>query len=218
MHWCDSNHQTNTTMTRSIRLLFGALTLGLLCTGLSAQEKTASAPGGGLLGESYAGLTYDSINIDGLPVDASGFSFEFNHPLQESWDLNFQYNYWRTESFYGTRATVNFGGLGVRFHSDKGSARPFVGAGVGWAGAKAGGISESSFAWQAEVGVEFQAGNNFTITPMVNYQDASDVFDGTTNYGVKANYWFNNNFGLRAGVMANDDSDVTYSVGFNVRF
>jgi len=203
-------------MTRSIRLLFGALTLGLLCTGLTAQEKTTSP--GGLLGESYAGLTYDWIKLDSLPVDASGFTFEANHPLKEDFDLNFQYSYWRTESIAGFRATVQFGGLGVRFHSAKGSARPYFGAAAGWANAKAGTFSDSAFAWQAEAGVEFQAGDNFTITPTVNYQDASDIFDGTTNYGVKANYWFNDKFGLRAGIMADDDSNVTYSIGFNVHF
>jgi hypothetical protein len=209
-------------MTRRIRILFGALTLGLLCTGLFAQEKTASTPGGGLLGESYAGLTYDWIKLDNSPVDASGFTFELNHPLQEAWDVNFQYSYWRTDSLFGTRATVQFGGLGVRFHSAKSSSvRPYIGGAVGWASAKGGGLSDSAFAWQAEVGAEFQAGDKLTITPVINYQDTGDILGasgGTTNYGVKANYWFNDKFGLRAGIMADDDSNVTYSIGFNLHF
>ncbi len=210
-------------MKRLVHCLISALALGLVA-GVSAQENPASAltKGGGLLGESYAGFTYDWLKLDNSPVDASGFTLEVNHPLRGSWDLNFQYSYWRTESFAGIRGTVQVGGLGVRFHSAKNSSvRPYIGAGAGWASAKAGGISDSAFAWQAEVGVEFQAGNKLTVTPVINYQDTGDIFGssgGTTNYGVKANYWLNEKFGLRAGIMGDDDSNVTYSIGFNLHF
>jgi opacity protein-like surface antigen len=174
----------------------------------------------GLLGQTYAGLTYSYINLDNAPVNAASYGFEYNQPLNPGFDAVFNYDWSQSGPFAGDRAHGQSLDAALRaFSSSYSWGKPYVEAGVGYEWMKYAGAKDNSFAWLAGAGVEFQATTALTITPYLRYVKTNGFEDhNTVNYGVKANYWITRQWAVTGAISRDDDQDMTYKVGVNVRF
>lgn len=174
----------------------------------------------GLLGQTYAGLTYSYINLDASPVNAASYGFEYNLPVRTGFDAVFNYDWVQSGPVAGDRAHEQRLGATLRaVFTPGGWGRPYVEAGAGYDWVKFAGIRDHSFLWVAGAGIEFQTFSRLTVTPFVRYERATGYDDADeVGYGVKANYWINRQWALTGAVSRNDDKDVTYRVGVNVSF
>ena len=203
-------------------LIAGATLLGLAAT--SRAQDAALPPAGklGLLGQTYAGLDYSYIDFHNSPTNADAFGFQFNQALNSGLDGLLSYNWSQTGLVLGERARQQELGAGLRaFSTGYSWGKPYVEAGAGWTWFKYAGAHDNSFTWHGAVGVEFQVASKVTVTPYVKYEDAPglDVDDKDTwNFGVKANYWVNTQWGVTGGINYDDEHDTTYTVGTNFRF
>lgn len=192
--------------------------------GLATAVRADAVPASGslgLLGQTYAGVTYSYTDMDGSSVDGADYIFEYNQPLSTGFDAVFTYDYGRSEEFSGTRFKSHAATAALRaFSTTTTWAKPYVEAGLGYGWTKVAGFKDNSYLWEVAVGAEFQVAPAFTLTPFVQYSDAPNLAasEGTWDYGVKANYWVNNQFALSAGISRDDDKNTSYSVGLNVRF
>ncbi|HTL66970.1 MAG TPA: hypothetical protein VL200_04865 [Lacunisphaera sp.] len=206
-------------------LLLAAATLGLAAAAPAAEEPTtpAAAPAGsgGLLGQTYAGLSYSYLRLDSSPVNADRYGFEYNQALNPGFDAVFNYDWTQTGRFGGDRAREQFLSAALRVFSTGWSwGRPYVEAGIGydWMRLSAG-VRDHSFAWIGGAGIEFQAAPNLTVTPFGRYQRLDGYGDKNLfTYGVKANYWLTHQWAVSAQLDRNDSQDMGYKVGFNYRF
>lgn len=204
-------------------ILLAAAALGLTASIARAADTAPAAPATesiGLLGQTYAGLTYSYINLNSSPVNAESFGFEYNQPLNTGFDAVFHYDRAQTGVVLGDRAHEQNLDLALRaFSLSQSWGKPYVEAGVGYDWTKYAGVKDHSYNWIAGAGVEFQALPSLTITPFVRWVRATGYDDhNQVNYGVKANYWVTKQWALTAGIDRNDDKDMTYKVGVNVRF
>jgi len=203
-------------------LIAGATLLGLAAT--SHAQDAALPPAGklGLLGQTYAGLDYSYIDFHNSPTNADAFGFQFNQALNSGLDGLLSYNWSQTGLVLGERARQQELGAGLRaFSTGYSWGKPYVEAGAGWTWFKYAGTHDNSFTWHGAVGVEFQVASKVTVTPYVKYEDAPglDIDDKDTwNFGVKANYWVNTQWGVTGGINYDDEHDTTYTVGTNFRF
>lgn len=181
-------------------------------------EPTADLPG--LLGQTYAGLTYSYVNLDTSPVNAASYGFEYNQPLNAGFDANFNYDWTQSGPVAGDRAHEQQLAATLRaFSSRQAWIRPYVEAGIGYDWLRYAGSKDHSFVWIAGAGIEFQAAAALTVTPFVRYERANSYADPDEfSYGVKANYWLTKQWALTGAVSRNDSQDMTYRVGVNVRF
>jgi len=202
-------------------LIAGATFLGFAATS-RAQDAVPPAGSLGLLGQTYAGLDYSYIDFDNSSTNADSFGFRFNQAYRPGLDALLSYNWSQTGVVLGDRAHQQDIGAGLRAYSTSYSwGKPYIEAGAGWTWFKYAGVRDNSFTWDAAAGVEFQVAPKVSVTPYVKYEDAPslDVADKDTwNFGVKANYWVNNQWGVTGGVSYNDDHDTTYTIGTNFRF
>ncbi|MBI2511810.1 MAG: porin [Opitutae bacterium] len=205
-------------------VLAAAVSLGLASASFAqsanvAVPNPADAKPTGLLGQSYTTLGYSYVDFDATSIHASRYSLAANQSLREGLDGILEYGYARSSKFAGTRLTQHDLMAGARAFLTAGGIKPYVEAGIGWVWQKAAGVSEDSFAWGAGVGAEFEVVSSVTVTPYVRYEDITRGSDNDSwNYGVKANYWLSSRVGLQAGVERDDDKNMTYSVGANIRF
>lgn len=207
-----------------ILILAAAVSLGLASASF-AQSTVAAAPSPaearptGLLGQNYVTLSYGFIDLDNTGVDASRYTLSANESLREGLDSFLEYNYSRTDKISGSRPTQHDLAAGARAFLTAGGIKPFVEARVGWAWQKFAGASEDSFAWGLGVGAEFEVMPALTVTPFVRYEDMTKGSNNDTwVYGVKANYWVTHNVGILAGIDRDDDKNMTYTIGANIRF
>jgi hypothetical protein len=215
---------TQKTTTRTT-LVFAAAVLGLTASAW-AQTAVASTPlpltetGRGLLGQTYAGVGYGYTDLNDSSVNLQGFSFNYNQPLNRGFDLNLGVGDARSSSFAGTRIRQQtFGASAVAFMPDLAWGRPFFSAGAGWFWTKTAGFSDNSFLYSFATGVEFQATPELSLTPFVSYTDATSLHvNNKWGYGVKANYWFADPWGLSGELSRDDQSNTSYGVGVNLRF
>lgn len=186
------------------------------------QEPVATTVGQGLLGQQSALLTYHYTNLDDAPVNAQGFNFGVNLPLNTGFDAVFNYDYDQADLFAGSRATAQTVTADLRAFTMLSWGKPYVEAGLGQLWVKETPVgNDKSVVWRAAVGAEFQFAPAFTVTPYIQYVDAPDLgfsSNGTWNYGVKANYWVESQWAITAGLERNDDKDVKYTIGTNFRF
>ena len=174
----------------------------------------------GLLGQTYAGLTYSYLNLDGSPVNADNYGFQYNQSLNPGFDGILTYDYMQTGLVAGDRLNQQtIGGALRAFSTSYSWGKPYVEGGVGYSWTKFAGSHDNSLVWEGAVGVEFQVCPAFTVTPFVQYTDAPDLASGSTwNYGVKGNYWMNSQWSLTGGISRNDNQDNTFTIGTNFRF
>lgn len=205
-------------------VLAASLALGLSAHAQTDQVTTTQSPTSlgnqGLLGQSYATLSYSYLNSDDSPIDADNYHFEINHPFTDGFDAFLSYDFTQSEVFAGDRAKQDVLGAGVRAFSPRYSwGKPYAEVGAGYAWNRFAGQDDNSWFWEVAVGVEFQVAARATVTPYVQYLDAPDIRNGDQwNYGVKGNYWVGNNWSVLAGVERDDDQNMAYTIGTNFRF
>lgn len=205
-------------------ILAAAFSLGLV-SAASAQSANVAVPNPadskptGLLGQNYVTLGYGYTDLDSTSIHASTYTLSANQSLREGLDGIFEYNYTRTSQFGSSqRLTQHDIMLGARAFLTSGVVKPYVEAGAGWVWERSA-VHDDSFAWGLGVGAEIEVINALTVTPFVRYEDITKGSDNDTwTYGVKTNYWLNRSLGLQAGIARDDDKNMTYTVGANIRF
>jgi hypothetical protein len=213
--------QTNSLKTLAVAL---AASLGLAASAVAEVPLEAppvpSSGSMGLLGQTYATLTYSYTDLDDTSVHADTFSASVNQNLHSGLDAILSYDYSDTGTFGGSRLRGQGVGFALRAFSTSYSwGKPYVEAGAGWAWTRYAGTHDDSFAWEAAVGVELQVTPVVTVTPFVQYADAPDLAgDGTWDFGVKANYWVDSRWAVTAGIDRDDDQNTSFTVGTNFRF
>ena len=212
----------------TMKLVFLSVAVLGLALSASAQSSDASPPaptpapasGTGLLGQTYAGLTYTYTDIPNTSLNNQGLRFQYNEPVSTGLDALFTYEGDRSARFDSTRNTFEqVGAAAVAYLPEFARAKPFVLFGAGWIWTHAWGVANNSFAGQIGTGVEFRLSSPFVLTPYVTYTDAK-VFAGRHrwNYGVKANYWLSDHWGVTATVDRDNHQDTGYGAGVNFRF
>ena len=204
-------------------LAAAALALGLASAAtaqtVTATDTTPVTRSSGLLGQTYASASLGFIDLDNTGVDARSYSLGLNQYVRDGVDSFLDYNYTRSDRFAGTRLTQHDVLAGARFYVNHAGVKPYAEAGVGWVWQKAGPVSDNSFAWAAGVGAEFSVASATSVTPFVRY---SDLTDGGNNdqweYGVKANHWLTEKVALQGGISRDDDRNMFYRFGVNVRY
>jgi opacity protein-like surface antigen len=208
-------------------LLLAAVAASGFAVSSFAQSTVASVPaptadtGKGLLGQSYVGLDYGYTQLHSSSVaNIQGFNFEYNQPLSTGFDFNLGLGDAWSSQFGGTRARQqSVAGHAIAFIPDLSWGRPFIGVGAGWIWAKAAGERDNSFLYTADTGVEFQVTRALSITPVVSFTDASSLHvNNKWGYGVKANYWVTDQWGVSAGIGRDNMVNTTFSVGTTFRF
>lgn len=204
-----------------IKSLLIAAACGLtLATGANAAETAPVSENVGLLGKTYAGLSYSFTNLEGTAVGIDNYAFEYNHSLRAGLDANFGFNYAQSGTMNGLRMRERAFGGSLRAFSAQSWGKPYVEAGLGSTHVTYAGMKENSFTWAVAVGSEFRIFPSMTATPYVKYSDAPDIVaaEGTWDYGVKANYWVTSRFSVVGDISRDDDKNMTYALGFNCRF
>jgi opacity protein-like surface antigen len=205
-------------------ILVAAASLGLATSALAAESPTtapaSSANALGLLGQTYAGLSYSYLHLDSSPVNADSYGFEYNQALNTGFDAVFNYDWAQSGVVLGDRAREETLSAAVRAFCTKQTwGKPYIEAGIGYDWLKFASVKDRSFLWIAGAGVEFQATPELTVTPFVRYVRAESYADkDTVTYGVKANYWVNRQWAVSAGIDRNDSQDMGYKLGMNFRF
>ncbi|HYC72998.1 MAG TPA: hypothetical protein VEB66_17435 [Opitutaceae bacterium] len=186
-------------------LLADVVTLAALA--VSALGQGSMPAGRGLNGTNYLSPTYLYSRIDDGPPDAyHGFGLRYNQVLAPRFDLIVTGSVSRSERFAGSRARQTGFDAGVRWHTDIGSARPFVEATIGGTWFDFGGFEDNSFTYAAGLGAEFQVTGNFSLAPMIGYSDATDFPDsGDAFLVLRSNYWLNERWSIRVNVSIDED-------------
>ena len=206
-------------------LLTTAAVLGLTATAW-AQTAGASIPapapdtGKGLLGQTYVGVGYGYTDLNNSSVNYQGLSFSYNQPLNTGFDLNLDIGNAWSSKFSGTRnRQQSFEAAAVAFIPDRAWGRPFFSVGAGWFWTKTAGVSDNSFLYSFDTGVEFQATRELSITPFVSYTEATSLHvNNKWGYGVKAHYWMTDQWGVVGALGRDNTSNMTYSTGVTFRF
>jgi hypothetical protein len=207
-------------------LLIAVAALGL--TGAAfAQNTGVSVPTPapearrGLLGQTYVSLGYGYTDLTSTTVNVQGLRFEYNQPLNTGFDLKLGYTSGRSSLFAGDlRSTQqSFDASAIAFIPETNWGRPYFEVGAGWLWTKDAGVKDNSFLYHLETGVEYQLTSALSLTPYFGYVDAPSIeVNNHWNYGVKANYWLNDQWGVSAGLGRDNQRDMTYSAGVNFRF
>lgn len=170
----------------------------------------------GLLGEKYASLSYRYVDFDGSAGHADDYRFGFNEPLKSGLDGLFDIGW--TDAGAATRELSLSAGLRA-YRAAYTWGTPYVEAAVGYTWEKIAGVKDDSFLWQAGIGVEFAVAPAVTVTPYVKYDHAPGLArDGRWDFGVKANYWVNQQWAVTVGIDRDDDQNTGFMVGTNFRY
>lgn len=186
----------------------------------SPYPEATTPTGQGLLGQTYASLTYSYVDLDSSPTHADNFAFGYNQPLKANLDAVFNYDWAQTHLVGGSRVDVQDVTAGLRaFYTDVSWGKPYVEADVGYAWLRGPGGHDNSVLWAVAVGAELQLAPALTVTPYVQYADAPSLAgSGTWNFGVKANYWVDSQWAVTVGLARDDDQNMAFTVGTNFRF
>jgi hypothetical protein len=213
---------------KSLLLVTAVFGLAVAARAQSAPTaaRTASAPspavdtGRGLLGQTYSGLTYTYTDIRHTSINGQGLRFEYNLPLNVGFDAKFTYDGARSEPFAGMRNSSQLlEASAIAFAPQLDWIKPYIEVGGGWLWTKTLGDRDSSFAARLGAGAEFQVTPVLVLTPYATYTHASVLeSDHLWNYGVKANYWILEHWGVSAGLDRDNHQNLGYSAGMNYRF
>jgi hypothetical protein len=170
----------------------------------------------GLLGESYAGLSYRYVDLDGAAGHGDNYRFEFNESLKTGYDGLLSFDW--TDA--GDSASTWSISTGLRAYCpDLAWGKPYAEAGVGYIQQKVAGMKDDSFLWSLAVGAEFRVAPAVTVTPYLRYDDAPTLAgNGRWDVGVKANYWIDRQWSVTAGIDCDDDQNTGFMVGTNFRY
>ena len=219
--------QKNMTQKTTIRTLLLALAAVLGFTASAAAQTTgASTPapsteiGKGLLGQTYVGLGYGYTDLNHSSVNYQGLTFSYNQPLNTGFDLNLKVGDAWSPQYSGVRTRQqSFEAAAVAFIPDRAWGRPFISVGAGWLWTKTAGMSDNSFLYSLDTGVEFQATRELSITPYMSYTDATSLHvNNKWGYGVKAHYWLTDQWGIIGALGRDNKANMTYSTGVTFRF
>jgi opacity protein-like surface antigen len=216
----------NKSTTIKTLILAAAVSLGLAVAARAADDNGTQVPvpatsaGRGLLGQNYANLGFSYHELKGAPVDAKSFNLDLNQAVSEGFDAQLAINELWSNKFAGGRLSQRIIDGGVRVYTMTRGFKPYVEAGAGWVWQKAPlGLRENSFAYYLGTGVEFQPTADLSVTPFVRFLDATKrSFDHEWDYGIKANYWLNDNVGLSAAVIRDNSRDMEYNLGLTIRY
>jgi len=216
-------------MNTSLKIIFTvlayALALGLGVAahaddGLSADKFTPVTSSKGRLGQVYATLAYDYIDLDGPATHADSYTLSSNQPLAFGLDgvLGYSFTRWGTGS--GGRANQNtLNGALRAFSTSYNWGKPYVEAGAGYTWVRAAGTKDNSVLWEVAAGVELQVAPRTTVTPFVQFSGTPNLAGGNKwNFGAKANYWIDSQWSVTAGLARNDQHDTAFTVGTNFRY
>ena len=210
-----------------IRTLLLATVAALGLTVAASAQSTGAGPsapvaetGKGLLGQTYAGVAYGYTDLNNTSVSLQGLSFTYNQPVNKGFDVSLDLGDAWSSKFAGTRTRQQtFGGSAIAFMPDQAWGRPFFSIGAGWFWTKTAGVSDNSFLYDFETGVEFQATRELSLTPFVNYTETTSLHvNNKWSYGVKANYWVNDQWGVVGGLGRDNIANMSYSAGVVFRF
>ncbi len=204
-------------------LVATALTLGLAVHADDAlpAEKAAPVAGNvGLLGQVYATLTYNYINLDATSVHADKYSLSVNQPLAFGLDGMLGYDYSQTGNIAGFRQRQHtLSGALRAFSTSYNWGKPYVEAGIGYVSSRYAGNGDDSFLWEVASGVEFQVAPATTVTPYIQYLDTPGLpGGGKWNFGVKANHWVTSQAAVTVGIERDSDQNMMFTFGTNFRF
>lgn len=188
-------------------LLLAAAAALLLAISASAQSGGA-AGGRGLNGTNYLSPTFLYSDLqDGPPDSASGFGLRYNQAWRSNFDLIVTGSITQTDRVGGSRVKQSGLDVGLRWHTDIGTARPFVEATIGGTWWDYAGFSDNSFTYAVGVGAEFQLTGPLSIAPLVGYSDATDFPGGGDAFVVlRTNYWLNERWSVRVNFSVSEDS------------
>lgn len=198
-------------------LLLTTTLCGLAWSGRADDSAPAPLTGPtGLLGQTYADLTYSYVNLDASSAHGDVYHFGYNNSLRTGLDSVFAYEWMEA----GAGAKEQAVSVALRaFRTDRPWGKPYVEAGAGYAWAKVAGVKDNSFVWQVTAGVELQAAPALTVTPYVKYTDAPDLARGSLwHFGAKANYWVDRQWAVTGGLDFDDDQNTAFTLGTSFRF
>lgn len=178
-----------------------------LCALAATLSAQTGATGRGLNGATYFSPTYLYTDIDDGPPDHySGLGLRYNRALGPRFDLIVTGALLRSDRIAGRRAKQRDFDAGVRWHTDLGTARPFVEATVGGVWFDFAGFDDHSFTYAAGVGAEFQVTPAFSVAPLLGYSDATGFSgDGDAFLVVRTNWWLNRRWSVRVNVSVSED-------------
>lgn len=205
-------------------VLAAAASLGLASSAFAQTSAPVAEPAtithsSGLLGQTYASLGYGYVNFDNSSATARTYSLSLNQYVRDGVDTVFEYNYTRSSPVGNTRLKQHDLLFGGRFYTSWQGIKPYAEVGVGWVWQKAAGFSDNSFAWGAGVGAEIEVAAKTSLTPFVRYTDITEGSDNDAwEYGVKANHWLTEKVALQGSISRDDDRNMFYRLGVNVRY
>jgi hypothetical protein len=193
---------------------FGLAGAARAADGLSAATVPPSGTMG-LLGQTYAGLTYSYIDLNNSSSHRDDYRFDYNQTLNPGLDGVLSYDFAQAGS---DRQQALVGAL-RSFCTNYTWGKPYVEAGAGYTWERFDGGKDNSLLWELAVGAEFQVAPAVTITPFVKYTGTPDLARRNEwDYGVKANYWVDSQWAVTVGLARTNHQDMAYTVGTNFRF
>ena len=201
-------------------LLLAAATIGLTAAARADDPRPAppvSASGAmGLLGQTYAGLTYSYVDLNRTSSHADDYRFDLNQALNAGLDGVLSYD-WMQDGAAARQDSVT---AGLRaFGTSYVWGKPYVEAGAGYAWEKVTGVRRNSVIWLAAVGAEFQVAPAVTVTPFVKYQGTPSLAQHDKwDFGVKANYWVTSQWAVTVSLDRDDHQNTGFTAGTNFRF
>ena len=190
----------------------------------------------GVLGHSYADLSYSWIDFTENRIDADGYvaGLRGNVPVARGFDAGLGYSYYRqngngnifTSSPFDLRAHQL--AADATFYAANAAIKPFVSGAIGYEWTRGDvqslRIDDGDWLWGGSIGAEIPVGT-LAFTPRISYSDTfNGGYDGTWHYGADAHPRFNDRLGGYLDATFHDPRESTaleswtYTAGVRFRF
>jgi len=202
------------------------LALGLAAAaGASFAQTSASITPAGVLGQQYSELSFGLSDIRHISPNLYSTTLTGNLPIAKFADASASYTYdWIKGA--ALKGHANTLATGARLFTALAGVKPFVGLGLGWQWSSLPGTRDNYAVWNASVGTEIGAGENFAVTPRIVYHD--DMQRGSRSsqdwtYEVEGNYRLSGATALFASVGFTDERHSSldswnYRAGVRMKF
>lgn len=189
-----------------------------------------AASAAGLLGQRYAGATFDWVLPDNDMVDdGRGLTLVLNQPLSQNIDLSVSYSYLDTGAdvdfgeggighFDASSQNVMFGGT---FYTQAGTMKPFISLSAGWLGTRIAGEDENDGVYSIAPGIEVPAGDKASLTLYASWNNTFDddlEDNGVWDFGAIAEFELTSTWSALVKTNLDEDSNWGISAGALVRF